>query len=174
MEQFENIIVIAIPSVVAYFIAVLVSKGGIEKAKITKEAELAQKKIEIVYPLQMQAYERLCMLMERISPDNLIIRINRNGLTLQQFQQQLFNEINQEYTHNISQQVYVSDKAWAAVRRAVDFLKLNINKSAMEFRGNEVAVSTDLAKKILENVMADKVDPIQEALKILRLEVKRL
>ena len=174
MEQFENIIIIAIPSVVAYFIAVLIAKTVTEKSTLEKEADIAQKKIEAMFPLQLQAYERLCMLMERLAPDNLVTRINSPGMTLMQFQQQLFSEINQEYTHNISQQVYVSDKAWTAVKKAIELLKMNVSRSAMEFAGNEVAVSTDLARKVLENAMSQENDSIQEALKILRIEVKKL
>ena len=173
-KEIALIAAVAIPSVIIFVVAQLIAKTTIQKETIKCEGEVAKEKIGIMFPLQLQAYERLCMLLERISPDNLVIRKNAAGLTVMDFQQILFAEINNEYTHNISQQVYVSTKAWANVKKAVELLKMNINKSAAELRGQEVAVSTDLAKKILENAMREQNDPIQEALTLLRKEVKML
>ena len=163
MENLDVLIMYAIPAVVAIICVLQIMKGLTEREKIKSETVLATKKVEKIYPLQLQAYERLCMLMERLSPDNLILRINKS-----------FAEINQEFNHNISQQVYISDKAWAAIKRAVEMLKSTINKSAAEVSDNEGAVSTHLARRVLENFMHEKNDPIQEALKILRNEIKRL
>ncbi len=174
MENYNIILAMVIPSVVILVATQLWTKALIQREKIRKEADLMEKKRAVLFPLQMQAYERVTMLIERISPDNLVIRTNRAGMGLIEFQQQLFAEINQEYTHNISQQVYLSDKAWTSVKKAIEMLKSNINQSAMELRGNTVAVSTDLAKKILERAMREKHDSIQESLKVLRAEVKKL
>lgn len=174
MENLDGLIAYAIPAVVAIICVLQIMKGVVERERIKVEGKVVHKKIETIYPLQLQAYERLCMLMERLSPDNLIIRTNKSGLNVVQFQQILFAEINQEYNHNMSQQIYVSDKAWTTIKTSVELLKTVINRSAMEITNREVAVSTDLAKRILENSMSQNIDPIQEALKVLRAEIKKL
>src|SRR5687768_5563754 len=67
-------------------------------------------------PLQLQAYERLVLLCERIAMPNLISRVNRPDLSAREMQIFLIETIKQEYEYNASQQIYVTEKAWEAVR----------------------------------------------------------
>ena len=64
--------------------------------------------------LRLQAYERLTMLAERISLQNLLGRIPNAGLSSRQMQLSLIDAIKQEYDYNVSQQVYVSPEVWKA------------------------------------------------------------
>src|SRR5213075_1064399 len=67
-------------------------------------------------PLQLQAYERLVVLTERITLHNLISRANQAGLSAREMQMILLENIKQEYEYNASQQIYVSPVAWEAIR----------------------------------------------------------
>ena len=71
-----------------------------------------------IRPLQLQAYERLVMLAERISLPNLISRANQAqpGLSAKEMQLFLLDNIKQEYEYNASQQIYVSPLAWEALK----------------------------------------------------------
>src|SRR5215217_702974 len=71
-------------------------------------------------PLQLQAYERLVLLCERISLPSLISRVNQPGLSAREMQVYLLETIKQEFEYNASQQVYVSTIAWDAVRNLRD------------------------------------------------------
>ena len=62
-------------------------------------------------PLQLQAYERLVMLSERIALPSLISRVNQPGLSLKEMQLLLLENIKQEYEYNMTQQIYVSPVA---------------------------------------------------------------
>ena len=66
--------------------------------------------------LQLQAYERLILLCERIALPNLISRVNQPGVSGKDMQMMLTHTIRQEFEHNITQQLYVSTEAWEAVR----------------------------------------------------------
>ena len=80
-------------------------------------------------PLQLQAYERLVMLAERISIPNLVSRANQQqGLSARQMQLLLLESIKQEFEYNTSQQIYVSPVAWDAVKNLKDQNMLIINQ----------------------------------------------
>src|SRR6476469_8728042 len=71
-------------------------------------------------PLRLQAYERLVLLAERIALPNLISRLSQPGLTARDMQFLLLESIKQEYEYNASQQIYVSQPAWEAIRSLRD------------------------------------------------------
>src|SRR5688500_14706879 len=56
--------------------------------------------------LQLQAYERLILLTERIALPNLISRLKHDGFTARDMQGLLTESIRQEFEHNITQQIY--------------------------------------------------------------------
>lgn len=102
-------------------------------------------------PLQLQAYERLVLLCERISLPSLISRVSQPGLTARDMQVFLIETIKQEYEYNISQQVYVSTIAWDAVRNLRDQSMLIINQIANVLPPE--SRSAELNKKLLELMM---------------------
>jgi hypothetical protein len=51
----------------------------------------------------------------------MLIRLNGNSLTALPNCIVLYvNEIRNEYQHNVTQQIYVSDRAWAVIKRVKD------------------------------------------------------
>ena len=102
-------------------------------------------------PLQLQAYERLVLLTERIAIPNLVSRANQPHLSAREMQILLLESIKQEYEYNTSQQIYVSPVAWEAVRNLKDQNMLIINQMASSLP--EDARSIDLNKKLIEFVM---------------------
>ena len=67
-------------------------------------------------PLRLQAYERLVLLTERIALPNLISRLNQPGISAQDMKFILTENIKQEFEHNSTQQLYVSQISWDSVR----------------------------------------------------------
>jgi len=92
--------------------------------------------------LQLQAYERLVMLSERIALPNLISRVNQSGLTAKEMQLLLLENIKQEYEYNMTQQIYVSPVAWEAVKNLKEQTMLIVNQVAaalpLESTGNDL------------------------------------
>ena len=60
-------------------------------------------------PLRLQAYERLTLFLERISPGNLLIRVKPYNDNKDDYEALLLKTIEQEFEHNLSQQVYVTE-----------------------------------------------------------------
>ncbi len=124
-------------------------------------------------PLQLQAYERLVVLTERIALPNLVGRVNQAGVTAGEMRALLIENIKQEYEYNSSQQIYVSQQAWEAVRNFKDQSMLMVNRVAASM--SHEASGTDLNKKILETMLSQKLGEVHNlVLEALNFEAKKL
>ncbi|MFL5739291.1 MAG: hypothetical protein ACJ75B_03670 [Flavisolibacter sp.] len=124
-------------------------------------------------PLQLQAYERLVLLCERISLPSLISRVSQPGLTAREMQLFLIETIKQEFEYNVSQQLYVSVLAWDAVRNLRDQSMLIINQIANILPPD--ARSSDLNKQLLEVIMNQQEQALHTiVLETLNFEAKQL
>src|ERR1044071_4654697 len=108
----------------------------------TKDEELTSPDVFNAKILQLQAYERLVLLTERIALPNLISRANQPGLGAKEMQLLLLESIKQEYEYNMTQQIYVSPVAWEAVKNLKEQTMLIVNQVAAalppESTGNDL------------------------------------
>jgi len=165
MEQVLEFAKILVPAGLVLYAMYLTMKSFLNKELEKKMLEIRAKSIETVLPNRLQAYERMCLFLERISPSSLILRLNIGEFTAVEFQHILLNEIREEYNHNVSQQVYMSIEVWDLIKSAKEELVTIVNESALKM--NEGATSIDLSKQILETVHS-RTDSIAHAL----IEVK--
>jgi hypothetical protein len=110
--------------------------------------------------------------LERISPQNLLIRLNVGPIPAKEFHQILLNEIRNEYNHNASQQVFMTEAVWEHIKNAKEDLAMTINDAASEM-GME-STSLELSKKIFERYINKPVDPVAHALSQLKQEIQQV
>jgi hypothetical protein len=141
---------------------------------ITKKEN--KKNIDPAYttrPLQLQAYERLVILTERVALPNLVSRANQPGLTAKEMQLLMLESIKQEFEYNSSQQIYVSPVAWQAVNNLKEQNMLIINQIAQTMPSD--ARGYDLGKRIMEVIIAqDKKVLHNIVLEALNYEARKL
>lgn len=126
-------------------------------------------------PLQLQAYERLVMLAERIAIPSLVSRANQQSANLdaRQMRMLLLESVKQEYEYNTTQQIYVSPMAWEAVKNLKDQNMLIINQVGATLPPE--ASGLDLNKRLLEYMMASKKGALHEVvLEALNFEARKL
>lgn len=162
---------ILLPAALVLYAMYLGVKVMIARELTKKELEIRQKNIEITLPVRLQAYERMTLFLERITPNNLVVRVNQPDLSAREFHQILLKEIRDEYNHNVSQQVYMSIDVWEQVKTAKEDLITAINASANEL--GEEANSLDLARRLFEYMMEKPIDPIDHAIKSLKEEISK-
>ena len=117
---FLLIILVAVPPTVVFLtVRTLIQKylNAQYQMQIAGEKERNR---NITLPLQLQAYERLSLYCERISIPALVLRLREEGMSAKQLRAALLIAIQQEYEHNITQQVYVSAKLWEIIKIARD------------------------------------------------------
>jgi hypothetical protein len=123
--------------------------------------------------LQLQAYERLILLTERIALHNIVHRIQGEGMQQREYAGLLIGQIRNEAEHNITQQVYVTDAAWDAVQRYREqnvFIIGNLS-AALPPEANGM----QLSRMIMELVQTDpKASLYPVVLEALRYEARKL
>lgn len=123
--------------------------------------------------LQLQAYERLILLADRIALPNLISRNNQPGLSLREMQQVLVDSIKQEFDHNITQQIYVSAEAWEAVRNLRE-QNIHIINQVASFLPED-ASGLELNRQLLEMLMQNPNASLHKIVsEVLSFEAKKL
>jgi len=160
-----------IPALLVLYAMYLTIKSVLEKEIERKEVDLKIKNYETILPLRLQAYERIALLLERISPNNIMLRLNNPGFSAKEFQIILVKEIREEYNHNLSQQIYIDEDTWVLIRKAVEDTINLINQSAMNLK--EEAKGMDLTKAVFAEIMQNEVDSIKHALSQLKKEVSQ-
>ncbi|HEY3405676.1 MAG TPA: hypothetical protein VGK59_19970 [Ohtaekwangia sp.] len=171
MDALIEFIKILVPASVVLYAAYLLVRTFIQREIELKKLEVRSRSIESILPSRLQAYERMTLFLERISPQNLLVRLNAPGMQAREFHQLLLSEIRNEYNHNASQQVYMSEDVWSLIKNAKEDLIVAINDSASEMKME--ATSLDLSKKIFEKSVNKTVDPIAHALTELKKEIQR-
>lgn len=171
MDALVEFIKILVPASVVLYGAYLLVRMFIQKEVDLKKLEVRSRSIETILPNRLQAYERMALFLERISPQNLLVRLSASGMTSKEFHQLLLSEIRNEYNHNVAQQVYMSENVWSLVKNAKEDLILSINDAAGEMTMD--STSLDLSRKIFEKSMNKQVDPIAHALTELKKEIQQ-
>ncbi|MFN7676250.1 hypothetical protein [Flavobacterium sp.] len=119
-------------------------------------------------PLRLQAYERLALFLERINAAKLLIRVAPLSDDKNDYERLLIQHIEQEYEHNLTQQVYVSDECWTIIITAKNTIIQNIMQT-------NLSEKVDSAQKLRETILNDLLDsqsPSTIALSFLKNEVK--
>jgi hypothetical protein len=172
MDALVEFVKILVQASIVLYAAYLLVRSFITKEVELKRLEVRGKAIETVLPNRLQAYERMVLFLERMSPQNLLVRLNVNGMPAREFHQLLLTEIRNEYNHNVSQQVYISENAWNLIKNAKEDLIVSINEAAGEMLPE--ATSLDLSKRIFEKSINKQVDPLNHALSELKKEVQQI
>lgn len=154
------------------YTAYLLVRSMLQKQLDQDYLQIKHKNQEVVLPIRLQAYERICLLLERIKPNNMVPRLNTKETTATELRVALINEIRNEFNHNLSQQVYMSSDAWMYVSSAIEQLISMINEAGNELE--EGASGLQLARKIFDKSMENEQDTVQGALTFVKKEIQDL
>lgn len=141
-------------------------KEQLLKIKMDERAET----LRVVTPIRLQAYERMALFLERISPDSLVLRCWKPGMDLRLLQGVMTKNIRDEWEHNLSQQVYLSPELWARIREAKDEMVNLVNSAAVTLA--DTTDPTRLAVGIFAS--AAQHSPTSVALEAMHKEINEL
>ncbi len=121
-------------------------------------------------PLRLQAYERMVLFLERISPNNIVTRIIPTSSDKNSYEALLIATIEQEYDHNLSQQIYLTDECWNVIAAAKAATIQIIRKAGL----SEKIDSADKLREVVLTEMMEKRAPSDAALAFIKQEVSEL
>lgn len=169
-ERIIDLFLFAIPSLIVGLIAYYFFKEH-TKNEDGRRRFLLKKDLQVsAMPLRLQAYERLALFLERISPNKLMVRVSPNSSNKEDYENLLIQTIEQEMEHNLAQQIYVSEKCWSIVSAAKNATIQLIRKASM-------LEKTDTADKLREVVLTEMMErraPSDAALSFIKDEVSDL
>ncbi|WP_194850069.1 DUF7935 family protein [Nonlabens antarcticus] len=121
-------------------------------------------------PMRMAAYERLALFLERMKPNSLLVRTKTGDLTKSEYEIMLVATIEQEFEHNVAQQIYFSEECWNVIRAAKNTTIQKIRQVGMS---NKSHTADELRSQIINEFM-DGSAPSETALSYVRKEVREL
>ena len=131
---------------------------------------LRKEKQNVALPIRLQAYERMALFLERISPSSLLVRISPTGEDKPAYFKKLLGTVEQEFEHNLAQQVYLSSDCWNTIVTAKNST-LNMLRDVM-LQG-EIKNATAMREHILKEMMEVEA-PTKTALEYLKQEIKTI
>ena len=125
MNDILEILIPVAPAVVVGLLAYYFFDGFLKNEKNRRRFLMHKEAQAASLPIRLQAYERLTLLLERISPLQLLIRVKPTTEDKKAYVDLLAATIEQEFEHNLTQQVYVSNECWATVKSSKNTLRIS-------------------------------------------------
>lgn len=171
MDEFFEILKLILPAGIVFLTAFYAIKKFLDNEQKKRLIELRKDGQKVITPIRLQAYERATMFLERISPNALINSVHKQGMSARMFQVKMIAMIRNEFNHNLSQQVYMSNEAWLGVKNAKEEMIKLINVTT--YKVGDKASGSDLSKVILKITMKIDKLPTEEAIDYLKAELRK-
>jgi hypothetical protein len=110
----------------------------------------------------------MALFLERINPSKLVLRITSVNNDINAYSQSLINTIEQEFEHNLAQQIYISDQCWSVITASKNATIHIIKKTAEEAT---VTTAQELREALVKSVL-NNAAPSATALTFLKDEVR--
>lgn len=170
LQKISELIIFLFPAIITGGVAFLFFKKhtsneeGRRRYLIHKEAQ------KTALPLRLQAYERMALFLERINPSSLLLRVSPLSNDKEQYLQLLIASIEQEFEHNLAQQIYISDECWNVIKSAKN-TTVQIIRSAT---ANPETKDADKLREIILTSLLDKSSPSETGMAFIKNEVGEL
>ena len=138
--------------------------------KTTQEKQPVGNNQQLV-ALKIQAYERILLYIERIDLEGLVMRTFLPEMTVQQLQAALLKTIREEYEHNTTQQLYISDRAWECAKAARALILTIITQACTEFAPSDNGIQ--LAQSLFATLQDKETYTFDKFPVIIKREMER-
>ena len=165
-----EILAYTIPSLITGGVAYFLFQSHFKDQQKTRLWLIQRDNQKIALPLRLQAYERMTLFMERIHPSQLMVRINPISTNKNDYENYIIAHIEQEFEHNIAQQIYISDKCWTVILTAKNATVQMIRNAAK----NEKVTNADELRTFVITELLEKISPSTTALSFIKNEVAEL
>src|SRR6201985_11729 len=132
------------------WVAFYMIRPYLDRSESMQLVELKKSISSQTLPLRLQAYERIVLFIERVNPANMLIRMAGTANTAAELHSLVVSELRNEYQHNVTQQIYVSARTWALVKRVKDDTLSVVNNAVKALP--ETATALDLSKTVLAHL----------------------
>lgn len=171
MDNLFDIFKIILPAGFVLATAYFLVKNFLDDQSKKRQDEIKQANQSLITPIRLQAYERMALFLERISPNNLVMRVHKNGMSALLLQAELVKTIRSEFEHNLSQQIYISNNSWQLIKNAKEEIIKLVNISASKVP--DTGTGIELAQVILQIGAQVKKMPTEVAMEYIKKEISQ-
>src|ERR1043166_1625502 len=168
MDPLFEIALVILPSALVFLTSYYLIKNFLEHSNRKRVFDLKLANQTVITPIRLQAYERAILFLERINPNSMVIRLNKTG-NASNFQGELLKTIRSEYEHNLSQQIYMSAKAWDNLVRAKEETIKLVNVASTRVAPDAGAM--DLAQAVIGVASQLTELPTKQAIDFIKKEI---
>lgn len=165
-----EILAYTIPSLITGGVAYFLFDSYFKDQQNTRRWLLQKDNRKDTLPLRLQAYERMTLFMERINPSQLLVRITPISDNKNEYANYVIAQVEQEFEHNLAQQIYISDECWSIITTAKN---ATIQMIRLASKSEKVADANQLREVILGDLLG-KTTPSSAALAFMKNEVGQL
>lgn len=167
-----DILRLTISGLLVVMAAFYIARPYLDRNEKQQLISLKQTFTKEILPLRLQAYERLLLLIDRVNPTNLLIRLNNPEFSAGELHFLVLAEIKSEFQHNVSQQLYVSNVSWEIIKRIKNDTFLLMN-SALKALPPE-ATGLEFCRLVLEQINKMENSPYDAAAILIREQAEHL
>lgn len=160
---------IVLPALLVFFTAQYMMKQHITNSVQLVKTEILKTNLNTFTPLKLQAYERIALFLERTSIPALIQSYAQAGQSARGFAAAANHAIKEEYSYNVSQQIYVSSQMWTLVK-AIKEQHLQLLQNITASLPAE-ATAADLSQKLIEFLQSMDVQPQDRGMEFMKNEI---
>jgi hypothetical protein len=165
-----EILAYTLPSLITGGVAYFLFNSYFKDQQNTRRWLLQKDNRKDTLPLRLQAFERMTLFMERINPSQLLIRIAPISEDKNEYANYVIAQVEQEFEHNLAQQIYISDECWSIITAAKN---ATIQMIRLATKSEKVADANQLRELILSDLL-EKQSPSNAALAFIKNEVGQL
>jgi len=168
MDYLFELVKIILPAGLVFVTTYYLVKNFLSHESHKKSLDIKMANQSVITPIRLQAYERIVLFLERINPSSMVVRLNKHS-SASVLQEELLKTIRAEFEHNLSQQIYMSNKAWELVVKAKEETMKIINVAASKLQND--ATGMDLAQAILQVCAQLSEMPSKSAIELIKKEI---
>lgn len=173
LSTFLEILKYTLPALIMLMVTYMIVSKFLTEQTTRKQLALFHETQNITIPMRLQAYERLALYIERITPRNLLNRVYQKDMNVAVYEAMLVQAIKSEFDHNLAQQIYVSRLVWQTVS-GVKEQEINII-NVMARKLNPEMPAKELHKALMDYILSDEGEqPTEVALQIITDESRRI
>ncbi len=165
-----EILTYTLPSLITGGVAYYLFDSYFKDQQNTRRWLLQKDNRKDILPLRLQAYERMTLFMERINPSQLLVRITPISDDKTEYANYVIAQVEQEFEHNLAQQIYISDECWSIITTAKN---ATIQMIRLAVKSDKVADANQLREVVLSDLL-EKSSPSSAAVAFIKNEVGQL
>ncbi len=169
-QKIIELFLYSLPAIITGGVAYLFFKKHTDNEEGRRRFLLQKEMQADALPLRLQAYERMALFLERINPTHLLLRVHPLNEDKEQYQQLLIANIDQEFEHNLAQQIYISEECWNVIKSAKNTTITIIRNVG----GNEQTTNANHLREVVLTSLLEKPSPSDTAMAFIKNELNEI